>query len=536
MRPNDGDVLELEALRGGGRPGPRTLCRAPWVQLAFWPDGDVTFCSASQPQPIGNVQDASLLDLWRGPGVAAYRAQLRDHEFPKGCIVCHNDLAAGRREALVLRGFDEFAIDDAPAWPRRMEFSLSNTCNLTCVMCSGRLSSGLRRQEGLPPLPKVYGDRFFAELAAFLPHLEAAAFKGGEPFLEAECRRIWDQLIAAKLAPLCHITTNGTVWNERVERVLHELPCNLAVSVDGVTPGVVEAIRQNCRFDELMANVRRFQAHAQGNGDRHAARRRRRLQLNFTVQRLNWRETADFFAFAEDLGAEIWCAIVHGPSHCSLLTLPEAELAEVVTSLEAASPRLEPRLAINRGRWFELLAELRGWQRGRQQGRAPGAFAAAAPTPMQRAHEHYARGDLSGAVAVAKSVPTDHPERAEALAFAGGILTDRGDLEDAERCLRAARAADPNLLEPVLRMAWLEVVRTDYVAARVHLAAAKQASRRGAPPPVEAVRGMLLIEACLEVRDGAPARAMPLLQRLLASDPDHAGVRELYAAAKAAGG
>lgn len=533
MQPSAADLRDLEQSRHHPGKGFKALCYAPWTQLAFWPDGDVTVCCASQPQPVGNIQDRRLPEIWRGAGIAAYRQQLRRYEFPPGCVVCHNDLAAGRRHALVLRDFDNGAVALEPAWPSRMEFSLSNTCNLTCVMCSGKLSSGIRVHEGLPPLPKVYTEQFFSDLAPFLPHLQMAAFKGGEPFLEAECKRIWEMLIAAELTPRCHITTNGSIWNERVERVLHELPCDLAISIDGVSPAVVERIRLNNRFDELMANVKRFQAFVTGSSDKHHDKRRRNLTLNYTVQRLNWFETADFFLFAEGLGAEVWYALVHGPDHCSLLTLPADELAKIFRKMSEQTARIEPHLVVNRARWHELLAELQSWMAAKDRGQEPSVMTAKVETPMQRAFAHYTRGELPQAIAAARSIPPGEAEHANGLAFAGGILTDRGELADAETCLLAARTADPTLVEPPLRLAWIGVVKLDYDAARQELAVAKELARAVGALPVEATRGMLFVEACIHARTGAPQLAVPLLERLLASDPDHAGARELYRAAKA---
>lgn len=76
----------------------------------------------------------------------------------------------GRPDLAFLRWFAELPVEGPdPDWPRQMEFSVSNTCNLQCVMCNGEWSSSIRSQrEGLPPLPKVYDDAFFDGLRDFL--------------------------------------------------------------------------------------------------------------------------------------------------------------------------------------------------------------------------------------------------------------------------------------------------------------------------------------------------------------------------------
>lgn len=532
MRPDPQDLRELEAVREHRGEGRRALCHAPWLQLVFWPDGDVTVCCASQPQPLGNIAETRLPDLWQGRGIEVYRRMLAANEFPEGCVVCHNDLAAGRRQGLLLREMDGYDLGAGTVWPQKLEFSMSNTCNLTCIMCNGMLSSGIRSQQGLPPLPKVYGDQFFADLAAFLPHLRTAAFKGGEPFVEAECRRVWEMLIDARLRPTCSITTNGSIYDERVERVLHELPCNLSISVDGVTSATVERIRRNSRFDVLMANLRRFNAYAHGDTGAAPHLRARRLQLNYTVQRLNWRETADFFLLAEDLDATVWYALVHGPDHCSLLTLPVDELRHVVVALEAESARIEERLLRNRETWRELLRELRSRLEARGVGVGQGGSGRRGASPLQHAVALHQRGETQPAIAAAQLLQPGHEDYARAQGFLGGLFTDLGQLPAAEAALQAAARAAPDSVEVPLRLSWLRAQQGDLVAARVELANGRRIAETLAAAPVEVKRGLLFVEAHLRMREGDPAGALPFLERLLASDPDHAGGRELYRQAR----
>ena len=65
-----------------------------------------------------------------------------------------------------------------------MEFSISNVCNLECVMCNGNFSSAIRaHRDQLPPAKSVYSNAFDPVLRSILPHLFRAKFLGGEPFL-----------------------------------------------------------------------------------------------------------------------------------------------------------------------------------------------------------------------------------------------------------------------------------------------------------------------------------------------------------------
>ena len=134
-----------------------------------------------------------------------------------------------------MRVFDQFKVSDAdPQWPQRMEFSISNACNLECVMCTGIYSSAIRaHREKLPPTQKFYSDEFIESLRKYLPHLSWAKFLGGEPFLITEYYRIWEMMIEDAPLAKCHITTNGTRYNGRVEKFMNDLDFAFAVSLDG---------------------------------------------------------------------------------------------------------------------------------------------------------------------------------------------------------------------------------------------------------------------------------------------------------------
>jgi radical SAM protein with 4Fe4S-binding SPASM domain len=163
-----------------------SLCYAPDVQLSFSPNGNVSACCISRSHALGNVQTDRLDDIWNGQRIKAFRALLHDYTFPSGCESCRWSLEAGSFVDHPIRYFDDVPMSDGGEWPTQLEFALSNTCNLGCVMCNGEYSSVLRAKEGLPPIPRAYGEVFFSDLARYLPHAKSLSFLGGEPFLQQE--------------------------------------------------------------------------------------------------------------------------------------------------------------------------------------------------------------------------------------------------------------------------------------------------------------------------------------------------------------
>jgi MoaA/NifB/PqqE/SkfB family radical SAM enzyme len=330
-----------------------TACWAPSTALYFQPDGTVRACCGSAFD-LGRVGVGpgrrSLREIWQGTRLAAQRGALAEGRYDLGCQDCGVLAASGLRADSLAATFDRHG-REAGDWPVAMDFALSNRCNLECVMCNGELSSTIRqRREHRPPLPAAYDDRFFDELAEFLPHLRRAQFKGGEPFLAPEAARVWE--LMARLAPDCEtsVTTNGTVWNERVAEAVRTLRMQVNISVDGVTAPVLESVRVGVRSAELWANVERFQAATADAGSN--------LTLVFCLVRRNWHEAGDFLAECDRRGLLGEVIVATQPSEHSVLTLPPAEFRGVLDGLRSGPAGPGSALGANWGTWEALVHQL----------------------------------------------------------------------------------------------------------------------------------------------------------------------------------
>lgn len=323
------------------------------MALRFSPTGEVHACCVNDKYPLGRIGEASIGDIWRGEALARLRTALDAADYRLGCQDCEVDYRLGERLHTHAEQFDRYPQPEVTlAWPKRVEFALSNTCNLQCVMCNGELSSAIRAQrEHRPALRSPYDDAFFDELREVLPHIEVAVFIGGEPFLSQECRRVWDLLIEMDLHPEVHVTTNGTVWDDRVEHYLHSLRMIVAVSIDGTTAAVNDAIRLGSRHDEVVANRDRFLAATRAYGSAFC--------LNHCLLRHNWHELGDFLLDADALDVGVHVIPVHYPPQLSLFTLPPAELQAIADTLAASGAG--ERLTRNRDAWDTILAHLNAY-------------------------------------------------------------------------------------------------------------------------------------------------------------------------------
>ncbi len=329
------------------------FCYAPFVSMYLDQWGFVRACCQNWTGTLGNVAHERLPAIWRGPRAAALRGAVRSDDLSQGCQYCAWQVADGEPSVVFARNFDRLPLASADTfWPGQMEFSVTNACNLECVMCNGEWSSRIRTgRERLPPLPKPYGDEFFHDLVEFLPHLQQAKFLGGEPLVSPEAFRIWDLMIEHGPQVECHVTTNGTQLNPRVERAMANLKMSFSVSFDGATASTVEAVRRGARYEEIVANFQRFHAYARA--------RQTYIGLTYCLMPQNWQEFGDFLLFADDWDCEVIVNTVLHPADCSLYHLPGGALADIVAALERQGTHLVPRLGRNRQRWEDELSRLR---------------------------------------------------------------------------------------------------------------------------------------------------------------------------------
>lgn len=330
-----------------------SLCYAPHTNMFFDFWGDVRACCWNTTHKLGNVLRESIDDIWRGQQVQMMRQALERMQFAPGCGACERQTANGWIANPSMRGFDRFAVPEpVPEWPQRMEFSISNACNLECVMCNGNFSSSIRaRREHRPPLQMMYPPAFFEALRKYLPHLVRAKFLGGEPFLVKEYYNIWDMMIADGIMTEIHVTTNGTQYNAKVERVINALCFSIAISLDGATKKTVESIRMNADYDEQIRNLKHFRE--------YTLARKTNLSLTFCFMRQNWFEFGDYCLFAEEWGCNVGVNTVTNPPGNAVHNLPAGDLRTMLETMERQSVEVEPRLRLNRAVWLGEIDRVR---------------------------------------------------------------------------------------------------------------------------------------------------------------------------------
>lgn len=305
-------------------------CIAPFNNMYFTVEGNVAPCWLL----VGHVDKwssiRSIKDIWTGEAFTQYRNNLLNGIFEKDCRVCKQKIEADTWPLAM--AYDGFSIKQ---YPTLMELELSNQCNLECVMCDGRLSSGIRKnRDNLPPLPQAYDDSFVEQLREFIPHLEELRFNGGEPFAQ---KIVYDIcMVVAELNPglRINIATNGTVYNKQVQKIMDRCNLHLNISIDSLEKENYDSIRINGDFDVLMENFQRFRNYCHTNN--------RGLSVMVNPMNNNWWEMPEFVTFATDHKVHLWYNTIHHPDHLSIWKLSSSELGIILQTLQPIVEQLKP--------------------------------------------------------------------------------------------------------------------------------------------------------------------------------------------------
>jgi len=242
------------------------ICHAPSRSIYFGFEGKVIPCCFNREFIYGKYPEISIKEIIEGGSRKLLQNYLSNEDFSHGCEHCLKMINTGNYEGVEARLYDGLKKQKG-GFPAEMIFEIDNTCNLECVMCEGRFSSSiLKNREGKDYTPGPYDASFVEQLIPYLEKLEVAKFLGGEPFLIKQYYDIWE--IILKVNPKCiiNLQTNGTVYNEKIEKLLKRGHFQIGVSLDSLNKSRFEEIRKPAVFENVINNIDKFINHTRKAG------------------------------------------------------------------------------------------------------------------------------------------------------------------------------------------------------------------------------------------------------------------------------
>lgn len=317
-------LSEYKSFRSGKH---RHLCNAPFKSLRFSQSGNVLACCFNRGFSLGKYPENSLHDIWFGDKVSNLRKYIDHNDLTLGCNECSRRI---QNKYFALSGAYQYDyLSDYPKnkYPTMLDFEISNTCNLECVMCLGENSSSIRsNRDHLPACQQHYDENFVEQLKEFIPYLNEARFSGGEPFLIPLYYKIWEMISEMNPNTRISILTNATILNDKIINLLSKGNYNVSVSFDSLNKDTYEKIRKNADFNTALKNLEYFQTYSKNNNIV--------FNLNVCPMRYNWAEIPSIVRYCNEKEISLIMHTVTFPPSESLWALGSSKLKEILSILE----------------------------------------------------------------------------------------------------------------------------------------------------------------------------------------------------------
>lgn len=303
----------------------KRICNAPFNSLRFEPFGFVKTCCYGN-DILGKWPENSIDDILKRQKIRKLQDAVQKNKLPENCDICRLNLISGNINNLKIKDFDQ-QITPGSSKIQRMEFSLENTCNLKCIMCSDYKSNNHNKNSKPEP---VYNTNFLEQLLPYIPGLKTALFLGGEPLVIKLYYDIWELLISKNPDCKIHVTTNGTVINNRFKEIIEKGKFSFVVSIDALRKELYESIRINGNFELTMKNLDFLIA--------YTSRKKTNLDIAVCPMTVNWKEIPKIAHFAKENNINFCIQQLIQPIHLALWPLQTSELQNIKQYLTENNP------------------------------------------------------------------------------------------------------------------------------------------------------------------------------------------------------
>jgi MoaA/NifB/PqqE/SkfB family radical SAM enzyme len=193
---------------------------------------------------------------------------------------------------------------EVPLWPTRLDFSLTERCNMRCRHCITDAPRRTAKGEARSMTPWV-----LEKLQSAFAHVDYAGFvHGGESLTSPMLFPVLKALREARgsLGFRAHVLTNGLLLTEDVAHALVEAGVTtLSVSLDGAHAATNDAIRDGGRFQTVVERLKQVLAARRTWG------KGLRVGVSMVVLQQNLGELRNMVDLVADLGAD-WIKFEEG--------------------------------------------------------------------------------------------------------------------------------------------------------------------------------------------------------------------------------
>ena len=308
------------------------FCIRPFNSVVVSTDGAIRTCCQIQKNSY-NIKKNNIEDYWNSNYLLTLREKFLNNEKPKECKECwdqeDNLLGSHRSESnfqyksIFKKSYVknlELIKKNNLDYPEDIELSITNVCNLSCQMCSGKNSSRLLIEnnflkfENLKQGDYDLDEKTKLEIEKIIKHdFKLLNLRGGEPLVNKTTIKIIEKLVATGKSKkmTLHITTNGTTCNDKIINLLREFEnIRIMFSIESIGK-FNDYMRYPSNWNDIEKNILAFKNLKNAY-----------LYINTVVQNLNLLYLEPLINFSNFNKIFLHFAILRSPTYLEFDNLP----------------------------------------------------------------------------------------------------------------------------------------------------------------------------------------------------------------------
>jgi radical SAM protein with 4Fe4S-binding SPASM domain len=241
------------------------FCILPWIHLHVAQNGRVSPC-CNNKRFLGNVQEQSIKDIWKGKKFEELRTQFQNDIPDKRCSHCYNIEKSGKKSLRQISNQkykkDLIRVEENNPEPIYLDIRFSNICNFKCKTCwhgnsSAWFEEGSKKNASNERIIKAFTNNF-DELFEYIDNVEEIYFAGGEPLIMEEHYQVLEALEARELFDIeLRYNTNFSNLNFKDKNILKIWKkfkkVNVSASIDA-SHELGSEIREGFNWEQFISN------------------------------------------------------------------------------------------------------------------------------------------------------------------------------------------------------------------------------------------------------------------------------------------
>ncbi|MGI6320398.1 MAG: radical SAM protein [Bacteroidales bacterium] len=303
------------------------ICYAPYNNLLIDQQGQFKICCHNNSYILGTYPNEKPLEIWFSKKRKEIIKTFELGEISDSCKSCINEQKHLRYsenkkyflENKIKNGFKNF--------PMRVEYMLSNICNLNCIMCSENISNSSTNPHSIIGNQSIdFDDDFIQNMEEIFKKSKISIFSGGEPFAIPIYYKIWDRLHEVNSKSNIYIQTNATIINDKVKSTIKKHKMQIGVSIDSIDKDIYETIRKNANYEETFSNLEFF--------INHSKKINSTLSIMLTPMKINALGITDVLKFCNKKEIYLSYSILEFPPKLAIWAMSSTEIDEIIQNLD----------------------------------------------------------------------------------------------------------------------------------------------------------------------------------------------------------